>query len=76
MKKKLSHSISLYSKREKDILRYFSIKEYNIDNVTEYCSSSMMPLVVVYFYLYKNGEEDARNHMERLAEYYDIEVDV
>jgi hypothetical protein len=36
----------------------------------------MIPLVVVYYFLWKNGEEDAREEMERLAGYYDLEIDV
>lgn len=76
MKKKLSESAFLYSRREVDILRHFSKKEYSVDNVSEYASSCMIPLVVVYYYLWKNGEEGAREEMERLAEYYDIIIDV
>lgn len=76
MKKKLSQSVSLYSRREKDILRHFSKVGYSSDNVIEYGASCMIPLVVVYYYLWKNGEKDARKEMERLAEYYDVEVDV
>lgn len=76
MKKKLSQSIRLYNRREKDILRHFSKVGYSQSNVTEYGASVMIPLVVLYYYLWKNGEEEARAEMERLAEYYDIEVDV
>lgn len=76
MKKKLSQSIRLYNRREKDILRHFSKVGYSQSNVTEYGASVMIPLVVLYYYLWKNGEEDAKAEMERLAEYYDIEVDV
>lgn len=76
MKKKLSGTIRLYSRREKDILRHFSKKGYSRDNVTEYAASCMIPLVCVYYFLWKNGEEDAREEMERLAGYYDLEIDV
>ena len=76
MKKKLSGSVRLYSRREKDILRHFSKVGYSKNNVTEYGASVMIPLVVVYYYLWKNGEEEARVEMERLAEYYDVEIDV
>lgn len=44
--------------------------------MTEYGASCMIPLIVVYYYLWKNGEEGAREHMERLAEYYDVEIDI
>ena len=76
MKKQLSRSIGLYSRREKDILRHFSKTGYSQSNVTEYGASCMIPLVVLYYYLWKNGEEDAKEHMIRLAEYYDMEIDV
>lgn len=76
MKKKLSQSVGLYSRREKDILRHFSKVGYSQSNVTEYGASCMIPLVVLYYYLWKNGEEEAKAEMERLAEYYNMEVDV
>jgi hypothetical protein len=36
----------------------------------------MIPLIVVYYYLWKNGEEEAKEHIDRLGAYYEIEVDV
>lgn len=76
MKKKLSQVARLYSRRENDILRYFSKKGYSIDNATEYASSTMIPLIAIYYFLFKNGEKDAKKEMERLAEYYDVEIDL
>lgn len=76
MKKQLSRSIGLYSRREKDILRHFSKVGYSQSNVTEYGASCMIPLVVLYYYLWKNGEEEAWKELERLAEYYEVEIDI
>lgn len=76
MKKKLSQSVGLYKRREKDILRHFSKVGYSQEAVTDYGAACMIPLVVVYYYLWINGEEEAKEHMDRLAEYYEIEVDV
>ena len=36
----------------------------------------MIPLVVLYYYLWKNGEEEAWKELERLAEYYEVEIDI
>lgn len=76
MKKSLKSNIELYNSKEQQILRHFSKKGYSTGNVAEYASMSFIPLVVIYYFLWKNGEEDAYSQIERLAEYYDLEIDI
>ena len=76
MKKPLSRQIQAFILREKDVIKYFDQKGYSVGNVAEYCASSMIPLYIVHYFLWKNGEESARDEMVRLAEYYTVTVDV
>ena len=76
--KKLSKEVSIYKRRENDILKYFSKKGYSQGNVSEYSASSMLPLYVIYYYLNKNEISpcETNDNMLRLCKFYEVDVDI
>ncbi len=73
--KSLSSQVKLYRRRKPDIIKYFDKKGYSEDNVTEYACSSMIPLIVIYYYLCEEGVDNTWENVVRLCEFYKTEVD-
>jgi hypothetical protein len=76
VKSSLKKDIDNFRYREKDVIKYFDKKGYSQSNVSEYSATSMIPLYVVYYFLHQKGIDEAYDHMVRLCEYYQMEVDV
>lgn len=73
MKRSLKKEIEQFKKKKPDIIAYFAKKGYSCDLVSEYCSNSMIPLYVTYYFLKEEGY-DTQDNIERLCEFYQIEV--
>ena len=74
MKRSLKKEIEAFITRKPDIVKYFAKKGYSEGNVSEYCSNSMIPLYVVYFFLQQEGY-DINGNLKRLCEFYQLEND-
>ena len=76
MKLKLSDQIKLFNSQKEGILKHFNKVGYNTFTVTDYCATTGVPLYIVYYFMWENGTEEAKIEMERIAEYYSVEIDL
>lgn len=72
--KSLKQEIYLYKNKESEILDYFSRKGYSENNISEYATTSMIPLVIIYYFS-KDKFDRAEDNMIRLCKYYQYEID-
>lgn len=73
--KSLKQEIYLYKNKESEILDYFSRKGYSESSISEYATTSMIPLVIIYYFSIKQFD-NAEENMIRLCKYYQYEIDV
>lgn len=76
MKGSLKKQIDHFQRRKQSVLDHFDKVGYSKSNVTEYAAISLIPLYVLYYFLYESGIDEAYDNMVRLCEYYQLEVDI
>ena len=67
----MNKEIELFRPQKKLILTY--VKEKGINKVSEYCATTMIPLIVVYTFISEEMEEHkefAENKLKELREFY------